>query len=89
MYKNKSLSINGDKTEFMNLYTENDEDEYASFTIPDDKGNIINQKYTIKILGYTVNKNNDLKNHISALYGKVNNTYHKIKGALPFLSQKN
>ena len=46
------LWLNGDKTEFLNFNKHNEDDE-SDFTITDDKGYILKQKKTIKILGYT------------------------------------
>ena len=57
-------------------------------TISDNKGNIIHQKRTIKILGYTVNRFNDLENHLSSMTAKITNSFNKIRGALPFMDQR-
>ena len=89
LYKHNSLQLNGDKTEFINLSKEYNADENLNFTIRDDKGNILKQKPTIKVLGYIINHKNDMENHISALYGKISSTYNDIKGAIPYLDKKN
>ena len=65
------------------------DDPEANFHIFDHKGCILEQKKTIKILSYTINKTNDLDNHLSILYGKINSTFHQIRGALSFLDKKN
>ena len=85
--RNNSLCINASKTKFLN-FGKSDENDDASFTITDDQGKTINQKKTIKVLGYRVNKENTLENHISALAARITGTYQKIKGALPFLTPK-
>merc|ERR1711954_545075 len=87
IYKHKSLYINGDKTEFLNF--DKPENEGANFIITDEKKNIIKQKKSIKILGYRINRNNNLANHISGLVSKINFTYNKIKGVLPYMNKKN
>ena len=87
IYKHKSLYINGDKTEFLNFNKQ--EDDGANFVITDEKKNIIKQNNTIKILGYRINRSNNLENHISGLVSKINFTYNKIKGALSYMNTKN
>ena len=87
IYKHKSLYINGDKTEFLNF--DKPENEGANFIITDEKKNIIKQNNTIKILGYRINRNNNLANHISGLVSKINFSYNKIKGVLPYMNMKN
>ena len=87
IYKYNSLYINGEKTEFL-IFNRNKESEDNPITIYDNKGNIINEKKTIKILGYTVNRYNDLENHLSSLTAKITNSFNKIRGALPYMDQK-
>ena len=89
MYKNNSLSINGDKTEFMNLFTNKDEDADAKFKIPDKKGNIIEQQNTMKILGYEINNNNTMEAHMCSLMSKMAYSHFKLKGAIPYMSTRN
>ena len=67
LYKHNSLCLNGDKTEYINFT--NETEKAAKFTIGDEQGNIIEQKEIIKILGYRINKQNNLDNHISRLIG--------------------
>ena len=88
IYNHNSLKLNGDKTEFLNFSRDNNDDE-SKFTITDDQGNIIDQKSTIKVLGYIINQKNDLEGHLSALFGKISKQYNNIKGAIPFLSERN
>ena len=87
IYKYNSLYINGEKTEFL-MFNRNKESEDDPITIHDNKGNIIEEKKTIKILGYTVNRCNDLENHLSSLTAKITSSYNKIRGALPYMDQK-
>ena len=68
LYNHNSLQLNGEKTEFLNFSRGKDNPE-ANFHIFYHKGNILKQRDTIKILGYTINKANDLDNHMSILYG--------------------
>ena len=86
LYNHNSLKLNGEKTEFLNFTRDNNVPE-SKFTIIDNYGNIIEQKNTIKVLGYIINQKNDLENHISALFGKISKSYNNIKGAIPFLSE--
>ena len=88
MYNHISLKLNGDKTKFINFSRDNNDDE-SKFTISDDQGNIIDQKQTFKVLGYIINQKNDLEGHLSALFGKISKQYNNIKGAIPFLSERN
>ena len=76
-----------DKMEYLNFCRSQDE-HGSNFTITDKKGNILKQKGTIKILGYTVNKNNDMESHMSAMVSKINYSYNKIRGAMPYLRDK-
>ena len=87
IYKFNSLYINGEKTEFL-MFNRNKDNEDDEITISDNKGNIITERKTIKILGYTVNRCNDLENHLSSLSAKITSTYNKIKGALPYMDSK-
>ena len=64
IYRHNSLQLNGNKTEFVNFTKDNNSKENSNFSICDDKGNIIIQKPTIKVLGYIINHKNDLENHI-------------------------
>merc|ERR1711954_216250 len=43
----------------------------------------------MKILGFKVNKDNNLKAHLDFLSGKLTMTYNCIKEALPFLTPEN
>ena len=52
-------------------------------------GNILKQKKSMKILGYMINKDNSLDNHMSTLMSKMTNSYNNIRGAILFLSPKN
>ena len=76
--------LNGKKTEYMNMFTNNEDNPDARFTITDDKGNIVKQKRTMKVLGYTINYANDMEAHM----GKLINSYIKLKPAIPFMSKK-
>ena len=88
IYRHNSSCINADKTEFLN-FGKSSEDNNANFKITDHKGNMISQKKTMKVLGYCVNKENTLENHISSLAGHITATYKKIKEAIPYLSPAN
>ena len=87
-YKNNSLAINSDKTEFLNIEKDDGPNE-ADFTILDSKGNILKQKNNMKILGYTVNCENNLETHMSVCMAKMNRTYNNIRNVLPRMNIKN
>ena len=72
-----------------NSYSRDNSVPESKFTIIDNYGNIIEQQNTIKVLGYIINQKNDMESHISALYGKISHTYNNIKGAIPYLNEKN
>ena len=61
----------------------------ANFTILDNKGDILKQKNTMKILGYTVNRENNLETHMSVCMSKMNRTYNSIRSVLPRMTVKN
>ena len=83
LYRHKGLSINASKTEFM-LFTKNADDNAENLHITDDKGNMLVKKKTIRVLGYKVNKNNTLDEHISGLTAKTIVSFNKIRaGANP------
>ena len=83
LYKHNSLSINADKTEFMNFVQTHEEAE-SVLTITDDQGNLIKMKKTINILGYKVNKENNLEDHMAALMSRITLSHNKIKGQLRY-----
>ena len=87
LYKHNSLSINADKTEFMNFVCSHEEADSA-LTITDDKGNLIRWKKTIRILGYKVNKENNLEDNMAALTSKIALSHNKIKGQLRYMTPK-
>ena len=81
--------INGEKTEFMTMFSANNDDNEAKLDIKDNKGNIVHQKRNMKVLSYTVNKQNNMDVQMCSLTGKVTNSYIKIKGAIPFMNDRN
>merc|ERR1711954_35036 len=82
-YKHNSLIINSHKTEYMHMDKNIDKNLH---TITDEKGNIVKPKTVMKVLGIKINKNNNLRAHISYMNSKVTMTYNKIKEALPFMT---
>ena len=85
-YRQNSLQINALKTEFIcmdkSIETEN-------LTISDEKDNIILPVNTMKVLGIRINKDNNLRSHLSTLLSKMQLTYNKLKDCLPHISKKN
>merc|ERR1711954_42789 len=43
----------------------------------------------MKVLGYIINKKNNLDNHLLSIMSKMTSTYLKIKDALPLMSKRN
>ena len=58
------------------------------YTITDDKGIIVKPKTVMKVLGIKINKDNNIRAHISHMNSKITMTYNKIKEALPFMTSK-
>ena len=77
VYSHNSLSINADKTKFMNFEKSSD-DAAPNLIIIDDKGNMIPKKKMIKILGYKVNKDDNLEDHMASLMTKIKLSHNEI-----------
>ena len=88
MYRNNSLAINSDKTEFLCMEKDDGENQ-ADFTILDDKRDILKQKNNMKILGYTINRDNNLETHMSVCMAKMNRTFNNLRNVLPRMTVKN
>merc|ERR1711954_581301 len=73
----------------MNLFTDNNEDDDAKFTISDEKGNTIEQQKTMRVLGYEVNNKNNLEAHMSSLMSRMSYSHFKLREALPYMTSKN
>ena len=87
LYRQNGLCINPDKTEFM-LFSKSSEESTERLTISDDKGNILQRKRTVKILGFKVNKTNNLDDHMSWLTSKAVMSYNKIRGHAKYMTPK-
>lgn len=70
------------------LFSKSSEESSEKLTISDDKGNILKRKRTVKILGFKVNKINNLDDHMSSLTSKAVMTYNKIRGHAKFMAPK-
>merc|ERR1711954_401103 len=70
------------------LFSRNSEEVIDSLNITDDKGKILSKKKTIKILGFKVNKNNNLDDHLSSLTSKAVMTFNKMRNHMNYMSLK-
>ena len=86
MYTDKTLKINGGKTQFLKIKHKNEENHKITINIDNDTK--IEESETINILGFIQNRRNTMDTHLNWVATKVGMTIAQLEPAMTFVSDK-